>query len=202
MIKVYLANLGKYNEGELVGEWLELPCTEEEMEQKLVEIGVAHYNDKGEFIQYVIETDAKGYEYVYEEYAIHDYEVPEGLDLEIGEYTNLDELNELAEKLDNLDDNDMDILKALVEVGNVTEKDLYERDFQNDIDDAHAIYLEDSFASDEQRLGEAYIEQVYCGDLSQLSIETLARYFDYEAFGRDLAMDYSVASNNIAVSRY
>ena len=35
MIKVYLANLGKYNEGELVGEWLELPCTEEEMEQKL-----------------------------------------------------------------------------------------------------------------------------------------------------------------------
>ena len=26
--------------------------------------------------------------------------------------------------------------------------------------------------------------------------------FDYEAFGRDLAMDYSVASNDIAVSRY
>ena len=201
MIKVYLANLGKYNEGELVGEWLELPCTEEEMEQKLVEIGVAHYNDKGEFIQYVIETDAKGYEYVYEEYAIHDYEVPEGLDLEIGEYTNLNELNELAEKLDNLGESDMEVLKALVELGYMTEKDLYEKDLEKEIGDSCVIYLEDSFASDEQRLGEAYIEQVY-GDVSNMDSETLARYFDFEAFGRDLAMDYSVASNNIAVRRY
>ena len=42
MIKVYLANLGKYNEGELVGEWLELPCTEEEIEQKLQEYKETH----------------------------------------------------------------------------------------------------------------------------------------------------------------
>lgn len=26
MLKIYIANLGKYNEGELVGKWVELPC--------------------------------------------------------------------------------------------------------------------------------------------------------------------------------
>ena len=95
----------------------------------------------------------------------------------------------------------MEVLKALVELGYMTEKDLYEKDLEKEIGDGCVIYLEDSFASDEQRLGEAYIEQVY-GDVSNMDHETLARYFDYEAFGRDLAMDYSVASNNIAVSRY
>lgn len=25
MLKIYIANLGKYNEGELVGKWVELP---------------------------------------------------------------------------------------------------------------------------------------------------------------------------------
>lgn len=30
-INIYLTNLGKYNEGELVGEWVELPVSDEEL---------------------------------------------------------------------------------------------------------------------------------------------------------------------------
>ena len=51
-MQVYIANLGKYNEGELVGAWFTFPIDFEEVKEK---IGL---NDE------------------YEEYAIHDYEYP------------------------------------------------------------------------------------------------------------------------------
>ncbi|MEE7988226.1 antirestriction protein ArdA, partial [Clostridioides difficile] len=31
MLNIYITNLGKYNEGELIGEWAELPVNEEEL---------------------------------------------------------------------------------------------------------------------------------------------------------------------------
>ncbi len=51
-MRVYIANLGKYNEGELVGAWFEPPIDFDEVKER---IGL---NDQ------------------YEEYAIHDYELP------------------------------------------------------------------------------------------------------------------------------
>ena len=67
MLKIYIANLGKYNEGELVGKWVELPC--EDLDEVLKEIEVVDGT-------------------AYEEYAIHDYESDiEGLN--IGEYDNI-----------------------------------------------------------------------------------------------------------------
>ena len=58
-MRVYVANLGKYNEGELVGDWFEPPIDYDEMAER---IGLNEF---------------------YEEYAIHDYELP----FEIDEYT-------------------------------------------------------------------------------------------------------------------
>lgn len=82
MLKIYIANLGKYNEGELVGKWVELPC--EDLDEVLKEIEVVDGT-------------------AYEEYAIHDYESDiEGLN--IGEYDNIFSLNEIAEKLNELSD--------------------------------------------------------------------------------------------------
>ena len=63
-MQVYIANLGKYNEGELVGAWFTFPIDFEEVKEK---IGL---NDE------------------YEEYAIHDYELPFTVD----EYTSIGEL--------------------------------------------------------------------------------------------------------------
>lgn len=68
-MQVYIANLGKYNEGELVGAWFTFPIDFEEVKEK---IGL---NDE------------------YEEYAIHDYELPFTVD----EYTSISELNRLWE---------------------------------------------------------------------------------------------------------
>ena len=75
-IKLYIANLGKYNEGFLVGEWFTLPIDFEEVVEKI------------------------GLNAEYEEYAIHDYEAP----FYIGEYESLDSLNEIAERLSTLND--------------------------------------------------------------------------------------------------
>lgn len=62
-MRIYIANLGKYNEGELVGDWFTPPVDYDEMAER---IGL---NDE------------------YEEYAIHDYELP----FEIDEYTPIEE---------------------------------------------------------------------------------------------------------------
>ena len=40
MINVYITNLGKYNEGYLIGKWLKLPATDEEIKNVLKEIGI------------------------------------------------------------------------------------------------------------------------------------------------------------------
>ena len=91
--KIYVANLGKYNEGEMVGEWINLPATEEELQEVLNKIGI---NEK------------------YEEIFIPDYE--NEFNYKVNEYDNLDELNDIASTLDNLTDYEKEILKAGLEL--------------------------------------------------------------------------------------
>ena len=54
MLNVWIGNLGKYNEGELVGGWLKLPKSDKEID---------------EFLKNVVELNDE-----YEEYMINDYE--------------------------------------------------------------------------------------------------------------------------------
>ena len=95
ILRVFVTNLGKYNEGELCGEWLDLPATDDEIEELMERIGI-----DGE---------------EYEEFFITDYESDYGI--ECGEYDNLDDLNALAENLGELDDYQLDIIEALVTEG-------------------------------------------------------------------------------------
>ena len=102
MLKVYITNLGKYNEGYLIGKWLELPATEDEIETILEEIGVSD------------ELDENGV--YYDEYFITDYETDfDGV--KVGEYDNLDDLNELAETLEDLDETEKEIVNAIMGEG-------------------------------------------------------------------------------------
>lgn len=60
MLNIYITNLGKYNEGELIGEWAELPVNEEELQEILNRIGINE-----EYEEYFItdfETDIEGLE--------------------------------------------------------------------------------------------------------------------------------------------
>ena len=76
-ISIYLTNLRKYNEGELVGKWVELPISEDDLQEELDE---------------VLGDD--------EEYFITDWEAPKGFD--IGEYSNLYSLNEEAGEYEDI----------------------------------------------------------------------------------------------------
>ena len=85
-MQVYIANLGKYNEGELVGAWFKLPVDFEEVKEKI------------------------GLDDEYEEYSIHDYELP----FDIDEYTPLEELNRLYELVCDLPEDLQSELSALL----------------------------------------------------------------------------------------
>jgi Antirestriction protein (ArdA) len=43
--EAFVTNLGKYNEGMLVGEWVKLPTTEEEMQKVFERIGIGKQDD-------------------------------------------------------------------------------------------------------------------------------------------------------------
>ena len=183
MINLYLANLGKYNEGILKGEWFELPLDETELEEAMVKIGVAHYDKDGNYVPYVIETDEEGNEYIYEEYAIHDYETD--LDITISEYSNIDNLNAIAE---NVDDTEVRYINVLLDDGAIDMQDLIECRASKLLEDYSFVELEDSLCgSEEEQVGYAYVDEIIGGP-ECLSKEVLERYFDYEAYGRDLLL--------------
>lgn len=157
-MKIALTNLGKYNEGFLVYKWLELPATDEEIEETLEAIGISE------------EPDENGN--YYEEYFISDYECDF---YHVGEYENLDELNEIAETLDNLEDYEKDIVKALLDDGYNLEQAMDEKDNCYTWDDCE----------DMADVAYKMYEEGLMGDIP----EHLVNYIDWEAFGRDLSFD-------------
>lgn len=72
---VYIANLGKYNEGYLVGAWFTFPIDEDDVAER---IGLNEY---------------------YEEYAVHD---TDNFPMEISEYISIQELNRIYEMVQEL----------------------------------------------------------------------------------------------------
>lgn len=156
MLRIYLTNLGKYNEGELVGEWVDLPVSEEELEKVFERIGI---NEE------------------YEEFFITDYETDiDGVT--VGEYDNLEELNELAEELEEVGEAEKKAIQAMLLDG-------YE--FNEALEKANngdfTIYYDCDNMTD---VAYEVVEQ--CGYLQNVP-EQVSRYFDYEAFGRDLDIE-------------
>lgn len=149
-MKVYIANLGKYNEGELVGAWFAPPIDMEDVKER---IGL-----NGE----------------YEEYAIHDYELP----FTLGEYTPIVEINRLCEMVAELEGTAL--YHVLPEIQGYWFSSLEEL-FENKDDIIHYPDCEDM--SD---VAHYLIEET--GSLGEVPSH-LQNYIDYEAFGRDLEIN-------------
>ena len=104
-ISIFLTNLGEYNRGCLIGEWIKLPIDEDDLESVLACIGI---NDE------------------YEEYFITDYESMFS-NLHINEYSSISDLNTLAAQLDSLADYELEKLEAVLESeGNTSISDVIE----------------------------------------------------------------------------
>lgn len=159
MLKVYLTNLGKYNEGQLIGEWVELPCTDDELEEVKEKIGISD------------EPDENGN--YYEEWFITDYET-DIHGFTVGEYDNLDDLNKLAETLDNLNEYDREVVEAMISEGYSLEDAL-------DKKDDCMFYID---CNDMEDVAWKYAEET--GLLDSIP-ENLQSYFDFKAFGWDMS---------------
>ena len=163
----FITNLGKYNEGELVGEWVKFPTTAEEMKEVFKRIGIGQRDDFGQ---------------PYEEWFITDYDCyVDGLYDKLGEYENLDELNYLASKLDEMSDSEYAQFQAGMEMGDHCGS-LQEIINLTENLDCYEVYPN---IEDYDDLGRYYIEEL---EVMQVP-EHLQNYIDYEAYGRDVAMD-------------
>ena len=94
MLKGFITNLGKYNEGYLIGEWITFPISKEELTATLERIGI----------------NAQ-----YEEYFFTDWENDFDIDFNFSEYENIDYINEVIEAVENLDFSELELLKAVCE---------------------------------------------------------------------------------------
>lgn len=156
-MRVYIANLGKYNEGELVGDWFTPPIDWDDLKERI------------------------GLNSEYEEYAIHDWELP----FEISKYTSIEEINRLCSMAEELASTDIgeainDIQTAFFS----SIEELYEH--KNNI-----IYYPD--CDDMTDIARYFIEET--GVLGEVSV-SLQNYIDYESYGRDLEISGSFVVTN------
>lgn len=160
-IKIYVACLSSYNNGLLHGKWFDLN-------------DFSDADDLRDSIQKEVldESPMQGKENIIEEFAIHDFEAPKGAD--IGEYSGLEELIEMNEILS--DDNGEMILALKSHLGLDSlekAKDYFDENYQGE------------FKSDEEFAWDI-AENAMGWDLS----EGIGRYFDAEAFARDLMFEH------------
>lgn len=170
IVQVYITNLGQCDEGCLVGQWLGLPATEEDIEAIFVEIGLDRYQNDNHRCR--IESDG-----VYEEYSIHDYETQIS-GFEISEYSDLSDLNRQAQALSELEEYELESLQAACEGLGYNLFEIIDR-----VDD-FVLHLN---IRDEDDLGRYWAEESGCNDLESLG--SLAHYIDYARFGRDITLD-------------
>jgi len=166
-MKIYLTDLQAYNEGHLVGRWLELPMNIEDLQQALVQV-----LNEGEAVS---GTDG------HEELFITDYEAI----IAINEYDDIYKLNELAEITDNLDADDLLKLKLLSYEG-YDERKVLENGLDNYNVEIHDYSSDTSFTDVYELLASDLVEEGLFGTIPS----NLVNYIDYSAIGRDLSMEY------------
>ena len=161
-IKGFITNLGKYNEGELIGKWITFPIDEDdELQEILKEIGCTYEDEDGNI-----------HNEEYEEYFFTDWECD--FEHNFGEHEGILSMNEYAESLEGWDE---DTFSAACEIWGFDEvimNDPYDYNLYSDINDYYD-------------LGYYWVNEIGGYDLK--SIGNLANYIDYESFGRDLSFD-------------
>lgn len=173
--RAYVANLGKYNEGEILGEWVSFPLDDEAREDLLIRLKLAHRDDSGELVSgYQDSTGA-----IYEEYIILDYDSDEEFPTDkFGEYASFDELNDHAERFAAFDDCEKLAFRAAVEEF-YNLKEAFEKVENGD----YRVYYNCDTMTD---VAETYADETCM--LNEIP-EHLRYYFDFAALGRDMEIE-------------
>lgn len=158
-IQIFITNVGQYNEGFLVGEWVKLPVDKCDLQHVLDRIGI---NER------------------YEEYFITDYEalLP---NLHIGEYASISDLNDFAERIDSLADCDYNKLAAVLE-SEGSEKISEILELMDELDNFELLEGVDT----DYTIGEYFADDTF---LLYGVPDYVKRYFDFESYGRDIRLE-------------
>ena len=162
VFEAYITNLGKYAEGQLVGETLKFPATTEEVQSLLKNIGVDGVRYE-EFFITAFDGDVMG---------LYDY---------LTEYENLDELNHLAHLISELDSDEIETLEAVLNKGDHTSS---VADIINLVHNLDCYELHPG-VTDDETLGRIYVEDMELLDVP----DNVLPYFDFEAYGRDVRIN-------------
>ena len=137
VFEAYITNLGKYAEGQFVGETLKFPATTEEVQSLLKNIGVDGVRYE-EFFITAFDGDVMG---------LYDY---------LTEYENLDELNHLAHLISELDSDEIETLEAVLNKGDHTSS---VADIINLVHNLDCYSLHPG-VTDDETLGRIYVEDM------------------------------------------
>lgn len=168
--EAFITTLGKYNEGELVGEWVKFPADQETLDAVFKRIGIGSTDEFGQ---------------PYEEFFISDYDCyVDSIYYILGEYENLDTLNELAELLEDMNYEEYTKFCAVLQHESFSStqdvidlgKDLSKWTLYEGVDD-------------EFNLGFFYIHDAYMVDLTPMG--EMKNYIDYGRLGHDLAIKFA-----------
>ena len=172
IIKGYITNLGRYNEGVLAYKLISFPIDEDELNEALAAIGCKYTDENG-----------KEYNTEYEEYFFSDWECE--IPFKFGEYESISDVNDIAERVENLMDYELDVLKVILE------------EHTSDVDEAlriveggnYVMWSGESMADVAERMAAEF------GDLNDVP-ERLQYYIDYEKWGRDLKLEGTFLEGN------
>lgn len=167
-IYVCITNPMRVNkDGYLVGEWVGLPISQNELQEALTKIGITDENST---------------------YFISDSDT-ENLDIPIDQFTDFTELNELATRIDEVDESDYFKLAALIEWEEPTCLATV-----HDIIDKMDSYDFLSEIQDDTALG-----RYYCIDCDILhgTPENMKYFFNFEEFGWSLRCHHNVVYTSL-----
>lgn len=156
-LKAWIGNLGAYNAGHLLGEWVTFPIDEDESVELLKRIGVA--NEKGE---------------IYRDYFIADYDCEFDAGELIGDYPSINYLNEIAEFLDKWDEKAFLAACEYALFYGETMEDLLERDPYD--------WWYFSWIDNLEELGRHFLQE----EVTYSQFGFIEQYFNFEEFGSDM----------------
>lgn len=168
-MRVFITDLEAYNDGHLVGSWVELPQNQDDLAEAI------------EDVLYRGRNECKHQNH-HEEFFITDYEA----EITVSEYDDIYRLNELAERLENINTYNLQKLKLLSYEG-YNEREVLDNGLDTYEVDIHDYSSDTSFIDVYELLAYDMVEEGFFGSVPT----SYANYIDYSAIGRDLSMDYT-----------
>lgn len=185
--RAYVANLGKYNEGQLVGGWISLPTSDERIFK---------------FLRDVVRIDAQ-----YEEYAIHDWE-SDILEYP-GEFVDLLEVNRQCDVLDEMDDDGRTVYALAQSAGYDVDVDTFDiedyfviGDCHNDEDLGYAV-IHDIYGDLNEIADLQYVQQNYIDEKAIYNDLLITEEHNFrEQYEEDVGDDYDEDDFQIEFRNY